>query len=140
MVCAPAHGPPRAAAICHSFTTNQGTLYEKGHGVNQSTAKAKEWYAKAVGAPDYYSKAQLYMGMLLNNTEGKPAKAVEWYTKAAKQGEAKAMINLGFLHFQGGPGVPRDYAKAKEWYELAAKQEDCAEQENLMAHGWREGP
>jgi tetratricopeptide (TPR) repeat protein len=47
------------------------------------------------------------------------AKAREWYEKAAANGNATAMLNLGQLYEEGW-GVAQDYGKAREWYEKAA--------------------
>jgi TPR repeat protein len=52
------------------------------------------------------------------------AKARELYEKAADNGNADAMINLGLL-YANGQGVARDYAKAREWYEKAADKGDA---------------
>ena len=43
-----------------------------------------------------------------------------WYTRAAEQGNAKAMHNLAVLHAEGVSGKP-DYATATEWFRRAAE-------------------
>ena len=48
------------------------------------------------------------------------AKAFEWWTKAANQGNAGAMYNLGFL-YRNGYGVTKDIVKAVEWWTKAAE-------------------
>ena len=51
------------------------------------------------------------------------AKAREWYEKAADEGDASAMVNLGLL-YANGQGVTQDHAKALQWQEAyAAKVE-----------------
>jgi TPR repeat protein len=40
-------------------------------------------------------------------------KAMKWYTLAAAQGDGKAAINIGLLHFNGD-GVPVDHAAAAQ--------------------------
>jgi TPR repeat protein len=49
---------------------------------------------------------------------------------AAKQGDAKAQGNLGFM-YDNGEGVPQDYAEAVKWYRMAAEQGDASAQYNL---------
>ena len=48
-------------------------------------------------------------------------KAAAWYRKAAEQGDADAMLELGEL-FDEGLGVPQDPAEAIQWYSAAANQ------------------
>jgi len=62
-----------------------------------------------------------------------PLRGPRWgnrYRKAAEQGWAGAQSNLGAM-YQGGKGVPQDYAEAVKWYRLAANQGDLAGQFNL---------
>ncbi len=49
------------------------------------------------------------------------AEAVKWYRKAAEQGDADALCNLGLMHYHGR-GVPQDFAETMKWYRLAAEQ------------------
>ena len=49
------------------------------------------------------------------------AEAVKWYRKAAEQGNALALNNLGFMYGKGR-GVPQDYVQAHMWYNLAASR------------------
>ena len=46
-------------------------------------------------------------------------KAQQSYEKAAADGNAEAMFNLGVLHIKG-QGVTQDYGQARQWYEKAA--------------------
>lgn len=41
---------------------------------------------------------------------------------AAERGDADAQFRLGYLHANGGSGVPHDDAEAVRWYRLAAEQ------------------
>jgi TPR repeat protein len=47
--------------------------------------------------------------------------AAKWYRLAADQGYGQAQSTLGYL-YQGGQGVPLDYAAAVSWYRKAADQ------------------
>ena len=48
--------------------------------------------------------------------------ALKWYRKAADQGNAKAMNNIGLL-YEKGNGVPQNYQTAKEWYKKALNKD-----------------
>ena len=48
-------------------------------------------------------------------------KAVEWWQKAAKQGDAVAQHNLGFMYLTGR-GVAQNDRNAVEWWQKAAAQ------------------
>ena len=50
--------------------------------------------------------------------------------QAAKQGNAKAQVNLGLMYEQG-QGVRQDYAQAVQWYRRAAEQGYADAQVNL---------
>ena len=47
------------------------------------------------------------------------AQALEWYRKAADQGEAAALFNLG-VTYDNRRGVSQDYSQAFAWYRKAA--------------------
>ena len=47
--------------------TNLGTFYEKGQGVAQDYAKAREWYEKAADKGDVEPKAMANLGVLYHN-------------------------------------------------------------------------
>ena len=99
---------------------NLGLLYERGQGVAQDYAKAREWSEKAADKGNAIAISNL--GVLYESGQGVAqdyAKAREWYEKAAAKGDAIAMSNLGGL-YADGRGVAQDYAKAREWYEKAA--------------------
>jgi hypothetical protein len=44
--------------------------------------------------------------------------AAYWYRKAAEQGDANSQYSLGLM-YEGGLGVPQDYAEAYFWLDLA---------------------
>jgi TPR repeat protein len=51
------------------------------------------------------------------------AQAVKWYRKAAKQGNADAQYNLGWM-YANGLGVEQNDAAAAKWFGKAAEQGD----------------
>lgn len=62
--------------------------------------------------------------------EGNYVKAAKLYLPLAKQGGAKAQLNLGVIYYLG-QGVPQDYKEAAGWLRLAAKQ-GRAQAQNLL--------
>ena len=101
---------------------NLGLMYEYGHGVDRSYAKAAKWYHKA--AENGLARAQLRLGLMYSNGTGvlkDYALAVRWYRAAAEQGSAKAQSNLGGS-YGNGLGVTQDYVLAHMWLSLAAAQ------------------
>ncbi len=57
-------------------------------------------------------------------------KVIKMYKKRAKQGDADAQYNLGYM-YENGEGVEGDYVIAAEWYEKAAGQGHAKAQNNL---------
>jgi TPR repeat protein len=55
------------------------------------------------------------------------ATALREWTPLAKQGNAFAQTNLGWM-YRNGDGVPQDYKTAVKWYRLAAEQGDARAQ------------
>jgi TPR repeat protein len=104
-----------------------GVFFEKGYGVPQDYAKAREWFEKA--AANDYADAMYNLGVLFGNGQGVQqdyAKAREWYEKAAAKDFLPAMINLGAMY-----EMTQDYAKAREWYEKAAAKDFAPAMVNL---------
>jgi uncharacterized protein len=58
------------------------------------------------------------------------ATALKEWQPLAKQGNASAQKNLGFM-YKNGKGVAQDYAEAVKWYRLAAEQGYANAQANL---------
>ena len=50
------------------------------------------------------------------------AEAVKWFRKAADQGYARGLYNLGVL-YENGQGVTKNYQTAKEWYQKALNKD-----------------
>ena len=74
----------------------------------------------AAGDPN----AMYQLGLRL--TQGKGIRkdygeAVMWFHRAAAEGQADAMLQLGLLHENEGRGVSNDNSKAALWYGKAAK-------------------
>jgi TPR repeat protein len=61
---------------------------------------------------------------------GDYATALREWTPLAKQGNAFAQSNLGFI-YRIGDGVPQDYKSALKWFGLAAEKGNASAQYNL---------
>ena len=63
---------------------------------------------------------------------------VEQYKKCAELGDTDAIRNLGICYFDGGRGLPQDYAKALELWHQAEKLEElgsaCPELGNATSY------
>jgi TPR repeat protein len=100
--------------------SNLEVLYEKGWGVPQDYAKARQWYEKAAAQGN--AGAQTSLGDVYAQGQGVPqdyAIARQWLEKAAAQGDVMAQYKLGFLYVSGR-GVPQDHVLAYMWSSLAA--------------------
>ena len=114
---------------------NLGLMYENGHGVAKSHAKAAEWYHKAAGQG--LARAQARLGIMYHLGRGVSKDyivAVQWYRSAAEQGNADAQSNLGGS-YGNGQGVEKDYVLAHMWLSLAAAQglKAAAQNRSLIA-------
>jgi TPR repeat protein len=101
-------------------------LYDKGQGVTQDFAKAREWYEKGADKGD--ASAMTNLGVLYEKGYGVTqdhAKAREWFEKAADEGNAEAKANLEKLPIMEANGAGR-YAEALQLQEtLAARVEEA---------------
>ena len=114
-------------AGCAKGYCGLGYLYQKGWGVEQDVAKAKELYEKAIDAGELGGNIKL--GGLYQSGEGVEASgtaAVELYEKAAASDDwvtrNAARYALGQLYRVGAEGLEKDAAKATEWYQKAADE------------------
>lgn len=49
--------------------------------------------------------------------------SIEYFEKAANEGNAAAMVNLGAMYGTGGPNLEKDESKSKKWYKKACKED-----------------
>jgi TPR repeat protein len=88
--------------------------------------------AAAAGSPE----AQFELAKLFERGTGVPvdeARALELYLAAADQEFADAINDLGFLHYQGGLGLPPNPQKALKFFERAADLRHPQAQFNFAA-------
>jgi TPR repeat protein len=93
-----------------------------GSGVAWNEAEAMQWFMKAAEAgyaPSQESVGDGYMNGLGGQTQDY-RQAAYWLTKAAKQGDEYAILNLGVL-YQNGWGVDQDLRTARRLYLKAAE-------------------
>ncbi len=88
-----------------------------------SMVKALEWWLKAaeqghVDAAHWVIKCyQFGLGMMKNDEE-----MVKWVRKLADQGDALALLHMGYFYACGMNGFPMDEAKAIQWWRKAAEK------------------
>ena len=101
-----------------------GGAYLHGVGVEKDFAKAVEYYKKSIVA-DGFAEALLDLGLAYLKGEGVPQNATHGYSlmiRAAKQGNAAAQYNMGYL-YRNGVGVESNMDEAIKWYRLSAAQD-----------------
>lgn len=75
-------------------------------------------------AQDVYAQAsKLYQA-------GKRAESASYFLQAAKAGNSKAQLQIGW-HYENGVGVTRNYAEAARWYRAAADNGNAIAMKNL---------
>jgi TPR repeat protein/CHAT domain-containing protein len=96
--------------------------YFKGEGIAQDKARSLQWYR--CSALKGFSRAQvIFAEKLYYGVEGlsrNRAEAIKWYRTAAENGNATALVRLGYL-YQEGEGVSKDLDQALRYYKLAQK-------------------
>lgn len=110
-----------------------GSVFFKGHELDQDYAEAAKWFKLA--AQQGLAEAQYNLGMMYATGRGVPqdfAAAASWYRLAADQHLAIAELNLG-VACNYGEGVKKDEAQALRWFRLAADQNEAVAQFNLAA-------
>ena len=108
-----------------------GNVYYSGIDIEQSYAKAVEYYKEA--ADDGYAAAQTNLGNCYYSGKGVTQsyeEAVKYYKLAAEQGYAAAQTNLGDCYYSG-KGVKQSYEEAFKYYKFAAEQGYARAQTNL---------
>ena len=125
--------PPRRAWRRRS--SGSATLYEKGIGVKQDLAAARDLYRAA--ADKGHGKAMHNLAVLYaEGVDGKPdySTAALWFRKAADHGVTDSQYNLAILYARG-VGVEQNLAESYKWFFLAAKEgdQDAAQKRDEIA-------
>ncbi|MEZ0276766.1 MAG: tetratricopeptide repeat protein, partial [Roseimicrobium sp.] len=110
-----------------------GRAFDRGDGVPQDFAKAREMYEKA--AAQGHARAMNNLGSMYFHGRGvaKDDKAaLDWFRKSAEGGADLAQITLG-VWFQEGHVVKPDVPAAVEWFQRAAKQGNANAQRRLAS-------
>lgn len=110
-------------AIEHGSTDalfNLGVSYYQGEGVVKDLQEAKRLFEKS--SAQGYDKAQLFIGIILEDTNASCDEIVAAYKKAAEMGCTEAQDYLGYWYENGENGLDVDYQEAFRWYKKAAEQ------------------
>ena len=125
----------RAANQGHmGATTNVGTCYLMGTGVEQDYEKAASWYLKSSPECDI---ATLKLGALYFFGEGVPVnyqEALRCFRKGAKKGCTTSQFQLGVM-FSKGLGVPKDEVQASKYW-TASSSKDCTQSMIYLAEAY----
>ncbi len=100
------------------------TQYEKGRGVTQNDATARDWYEKAAAAGNV--KAMHNLAVI--HAEGRGTAqdfttAARWFTQAADYGLGDSQYNLAILN-ERGLGVEKNLVDAYKWLDIATRGGD----------------
>lgn len=112
---------------------NPEVWYALGHAstfFEKNASQATAWYQKAADAG--HTQAITKMGNRLRQSAHPEdqEKSQQWLNQAADQGDAYAMLCLGFAH-RDGKGVNKDLPLARQWLEKAHEAGDPAAIEHL---------
>ncbi len=102
-------------------------LLLKGRGVKTDEAEGGQWLAKSLHLTPESPEFEVILGKIYENgfeVAKNEAVALSLYRKAAAQGSARAMYQLGFA-FEYGVGVPKSTGKATKLYQKAAESGDA---------------
>lgn len=100
-------------------------LHQEGQGLEQSPAKAVEWYTKA--AEQGHMPSQFNLGTLLLNDPSQAAQGIGWIEEAARAGSGRAKLFLARCHINGMHGLEKDWIRAERQLIEAAGQSGGAE-------------
>jgi|GEM_PF-1035023 TPR repeat protein len=112
---------PTAAQSAADAAFLEARKLDRGDGVPQDQAKAREGYRKAADLGS--TKAMLNLGVLYLKGQGGDTNAAEgycWIRKAADSGDPRALYTCGLLTISG-TGVAADPAEAKKLMEKAGE-------------------
>lgn len=112
-----------------------GGFYAAGRGVTNDMDEAVRWWLKAAGQDQVDAEARLGELFLIQTPQYRTnylnyPEALKWLRKAAAQGSAGAMNNLG-VAYENGFGVKMDFKEAARWYRASAEQGNDTAQANL---------
>jgi TPR repeat protein len=107
----------------HHCQRRLGWILAYGDDVHDA-AKAKHWYGKAAESGDPECEFDFAEFLALQNDM---EAALPWYEKSANQGDALALLRLGYFHSRG-IGVKRDKRMAFAYYRRAAEEENVRAQ------------
>lgn len=117
--------PRPSASVKQLSNYEMGVAYFHGTKFPKDDAKALEYFRKSAIAGDadgQYSLAYMY-SLGLGGVTQDWVEANNWLMKAANQGHAQAMDNLG-VSYGDGRGITQDWVECYKWITLAARRGD----------------
>lgn len=100
-----------------------GNIYEKGIGVEQDVALAKDYYRDAAANGHVKSMHNLGVIYASNGEHQDLTLAAEWFKRGADYGVKDSQVNIGILYARGD-GVDRNLVESYKWFAIAAKNGD----------------
>lgn len=96
-----------------------GLMYARGQGIAKDYEAAMSWFEKSYDHG--YKSSGYFLGkmFLTGLGTGKDPEKAEGYFESVADNDARAMYELGLLHFKG-VDMPRDLVKSAEWMRKAA--------------------
>ena len=120
-------GKPKSSHTKHLKQVNKVGTRQRSNAKGRWKVKAAQRRQTDATAPKELvlaekgdATAQLSLGIKYKHS-GNDREAVKWFRKAAKQGNAAAQYNLGWMYAKG-IGVVKDKREAVKWYLEAAEQ------------------
>lgn len=96
--------------------TSLGTAYEQGLGVEKNPREAIRWYERAAAQNEPFATTKI---ALVKLSEGDYRSAIELLRRAAKAGDAQAMMLLAARYLKG-EGTEQSLGAAQTWFKRAA--------------------
>jgi TPR repeat protein len=114
-----------------------GDMYDKGQGVSRDYSTAVSWYSKAAAQGDGVARSSLITmrhKAFAAFEKRDYATALRLMSPFAENGDSLVQDILGHM-YNGGLGVPQDYAIAHMWFNLAAASgdKDAAKHRDFIA-------
>jgi TPR repeat protein len=114
-----------------------GDMYDKGQGVPRDYSTAVSWYSKAAAQGDGVARSSLITmrhKAFAAFEKRDYATALQLMSPFAENGDSLVQDILGHM-YNGGLGVPQDYAIAHMWFNLAAAggEKDAAKHREIVA-------
>jgi len=100
---------------------NLGTMYAKGHGVEEDAVEAVRLFRLSAEQGYYAGQFNLATSLAQGlGVEQNYSEAIMYFIQAAEQKDRRAMYSLAKMNAEG-QGIPRNMERAYMWFSLAAQ-------------------